>query len=101
MADSSSVQVGPYIIGQCIGRGSVGYVYEAIHRPSKTKIAMKVIDRADMIDPALGKRLRREIAVMKMIKHPHVVSVRYVKFVSNTRPRQTTRMTTNNRLETF
>ena len=79
MADSSSLQVGPYIIGQCIGRGSVGYVYEAIHRPSKTKIAMKVIDRADMVDPALGKRLRREIAIMKLIKHPHVVSVRYVK----------------------
>ena len=86
MADSSSLQVGPYIIGQCIGRGSVGYVYEAMHCPSKTKVAMKVIDRADMVDPALGKRLRREIAVMKIISHPHVVSVRYVKLFRKRAP---------------
>ena len=71
-------RVGLYNVGRCIGRGTVGNVYEATHRPSKTRMAMKVIHRRDMIDPALGPRLRREIAIMKLLRHPHVVSVRAV-----------------------
>ena len=67
--------VGPYNIGQVIGRGTIGKVHEAMHVPSKTKIAMKVISRHEFIDPALGTRVRREIAIMKLLRHPHVVSV--------------------------
>ena len=67
--------VGPYNIGQVIGRGTIGKVHEAIHIPSKRKMAMKVISRHELIDPALGTRVRREIAIAKLLKHPHVVSV--------------------------
>ena len=67
--------VGPYDVGRVIGRGLVGDVREAIHRPTKKKMAMKVIDRTAMVDPTLGERLRREIAIMKLLDHPHVVSV--------------------------
>ena len=72
--------VGPYNVGRVIGRGIVGDVREAIHRPTGKKMAMKVIDRGAMVDPTLGERLRREIAIMKLLDHPHVVSVSFVLF---------------------
>ena len=71
-------KVGPYMIGACLGRGTIGNVHEAVHTPTNTKLAMKVLDRRDMVDPALGERLKREIAIMKLLKHPHVVSVSLV-----------------------
>ena len=68
-------KVGSYEIGNVLGRGTYGDVHEATHIPSGKKLAIKMIDRAHIVDPTLGKRLKREIAIMKLLDHPHVVSV--------------------------
>ena len=69
--------VGPYNIGHIIGQGTFGAgdVHEVTHVPSGKKMAMKVIDRSRIVDPTLGEQLKREIAIMKLLKHPNVVSV--------------------------
>ena len=85
MAASRTRRVGNYEIGRCLGRGTFGDVHEAVHVPSATKVVVKVIDRGDMVDPALGARLRREIAIMKLLQHPNVVSVSAHTFIGETR----------------
>ena len=71
----STRAVGPYDLGAVLGRGSVGIVYEAVHRTTSARVAMKQIDRVFMTDPTIGPRLKREIAIMKLLDHPNVVSV--------------------------
>ena len=66
-----------YELGVLLGRGAFGDVYEAFHRPSKTLMAMKVVDRRKMGDSDMNKHVKREIAIMKLLKHPNVVSVRF------------------------
>ena len=75
MASRGPRRVGNYEIGRVLGRGTFGDVHECLHTPSSTRMVVKVIDRRDMVDPALGARLRREIAIMKLLQHPNVVSV--------------------------
>jgi len=63
-----------YEIIKIIGKGSYGDVAEAIHKASKRKVAIKRIYRVfeDLVD---CKRIVREIAILRRMKHPNVVGL--------------------------
>ncbi len=63
-----------YEIVKIIGKGSYGDVAEAIHKPTKRKVAIKRIYRVfeDLVD---CKRIVREIAILRRMKHPNVVGL--------------------------
>ena len=63
-----------YEIIKIIGKGSYGDVAEAIHKPTKRHVAIKRIYRVfeDLVD---CKRIVREIAILRSMKHPNVVSL--------------------------
>ncbi|KAG1377366.1 hypothetical protein G6F61_006795 [Rhizopus arrhizus] len=67
-------------IGKPIGYGSSAVVYEAIYKPLKIKIAIKIID-LDMFERNQIDELRRETALMALSKHPNVLRV-YGSFVN-------------------
>ena len=64
-----------YKILRRIGRGSMGIVYEALHLPSKQKVALKTISRQIIQDEKVLNRFRQEISVHKTINHPNIVKL--------------------------
>jgi serine/threonine protein kinase len=67
--------VGDYRLHACIGTGSMGEVYEAKHRASGKRVAVKVL-RVDAEEAHnAGKRLLEEARAALAIDHPGIVSV--------------------------
>jgi serine/threonine-protein kinase len=65
---------GKYLVGDMIGAGGMGVVYEATHVELKTPCALKVV-ASGRDDPAYGKRLLREARVLATLSGPHAVRV--------------------------
>eukprot|EP01103_Thecamoeba_quadrilineata_P014409 TRINITY_DN4299_c0_g1_i1.p1 TRINITY_DN4299_c0_g1~~TRINITY_DN4299_c0_g1_i1.p1 ORF type:complete len:687 (-),score=118.36 TRINITY_DN4299_c0_g1_i1:178-2238(-) len=66
--------IGAYLLGKTIGSGSTGKVKLAFHIETGERVAIKIIDKAPLNGKvALKKKLEREIAIMKLINHPHVL----------------------------
>ena len=46
-----------------------------IHHFSRRRVAIKVVDKARLTDPAEAKRMQREIRVMRHLTHPCVIKL--------------------------
>ncbi|NWZ56266.1 HUNK kinase, partial [Haliaeetus albicilla] len=69
-----SKQVGNYLVGKMINKGSFAKVMEGLHIPTGEKVAIKVIDkRKAKQDSYVLKNMKREPRIHQMIKHPNVV----------------------------
>ncbi|KAF9105488.1 hypothetical protein BGX27_009593 [Mortierella sp. AM989] len=69
-----SEYVGPYLLGKTLGKGSSGCVKLARHRKTNEQVAVKIISKATLVNRAAVHRgIEREIAIMKLINHPHVI----------------------------
>ncbi len=56
-----------------LGVGGMGAVYKAEHRLMERLVALKVIGRRLMDDPAAVERFRREVKAAARLDHPHIV----------------------------
>ncbi|KAF9363995.1 hypothetical protein BGX34_002799 [Mortierella sp. NVP85] len=66
--------VGPYLLVETLGKGSSGCVKLARHRKTNEQVAIKIIPKASLVNRAAVHRgIEREIAIMKLINHPHVI----------------------------
>ncbi|XP_071152179.1 serine/threonine-protein kinase SIK3 homolog, partial [Mytilus edulis] len=66
------VRIGCYEIDRTIGKGNFAVVKLATHMYTKTKVAIKIIDKTQLDDDNM-KKIYREIQIMKMLKHPHII----------------------------
>ncbi|KAI3389018.1 hypothetical protein SNEBB_003532 [Seison nebaliae] len=66
--------VGPYKLESTLGRGQTGLVKLGIHTRTGQKVAIKIINREKLNETVLMK-VEREIAIMKLIEHPHVLKL--------------------------
>ncbi|HJS08612.1 MAG TPA: serine/threonine-protein kinase, partial [Pirellulales bacterium] len=73
-------EFGDYTIVREIGRGGMGIVYEALHRPRDRRVALKVIPQAAMLDPRQLLRFKNESHAASRLHHPHIVPVYEVGF---------------------
>eukprot|EP00741_Cyanophora_paradoxa_P001769 tig00000073_g1715.t2 len=66
--------IGPFILGKTLGVGSTGKVKLGIHKDTGQKVAIKIVKKEFLESkPSLRRKIEREIAVMKLIDHPHVL----------------------------
>jgi len=63
-----------YEVGEEIGRGQFAHVFRATRRVDGQLFAVKVINKAGLTD-VKREMLRTEIAIVKLVQHPHVVRV--------------------------
>jgi serine/threonine-protein kinase len=56
-----------------IGRGGMGIVYLAIHRPSRSRVGLKTITPALAAPPEQIRRFLREAGILCRIQHPHII----------------------------
>jgi serine/threonine-protein kinase len=67
--------IGPYQLGDVLGRGAMGEVYEATDTRAKTRVAIKLLSQASLGNPSLVLRFFRELRTAAAIESPHVVRV--------------------------
>ena len=68
--------VGPFILGPVLGRGCTGTVRLGTHKHTGFEVAFKIIDKKYLnSEPKLWKKVKREIAILKLIEHPHVLKL--------------------------
>ncbi|XP_076328626.1 serine/threonine-protein kinase BRSK2-like isoform X3 [Tachypleus tridentatus] len=66
--------VGPYRLEKTLGKGQTGLVKLGIHCLTGTKVAVKIVNR-EKLSESVSRKVEREIAIMKMIEHPHVLKL--------------------------
>ncbi|MCO8122377.1 protein kinase [Stieleria sp. TO1_6] len=65
--------LGPYRIGQTIGRGGMGTVFKATHEKTGQQVAVKLIATQMSDEMRFRRRFHAEIETLKMLKHPNIV----------------------------
>ncbi|KAK7882564.1 hypothetical protein WMY93_028738 [Mugilogobius chulae] len=89
MADSAQkplirgpVRVGFYDIERTLGKGNFAVVKLARHRITKTEVAIKIIDKTQL-DAVNLEKIYREVQIMKMLDHPHIIKLYQVMETKN------------------
>lgn len=67
--------IGPYQVGQQLGRGGMGIVYEALDTQLNRRVALKIISPHLADDPEFRARFTREAQAQASLDSPHVVHV--------------------------
>lgn len=69
-------EVGDWIVGRTLGSGITGKVKFATHKVTGQKVAIKIIKKAQFdVKPDLQRKIRREVALMRLIDHPHLMKL--------------------------
>nr|XP_054503379.1 serine/threonine-protein kinase SIK3 isoform X4 [Agelaius phoeniceus] len=65
-------RIGYYEIERTIGKGNFAVVKLATHLVTRAKVAIKIIDKTQLDEENL-KKIFREVQIMKMLCHPHII----------------------------
>ncbi|KAK3128038.1 hypothetical protein QOZ80_7AG0581780 [Eleusine coracana subsp. coracana] len=71
----SNVLMGKYEVGKMLGQGTFAKVYHARNTKTSESVAIKVIDKDKVMKVGLMDQIKREISVMKMVRHPNIVQL--------------------------
>ncbi|XP_055975203.1 serine/threonine-protein kinase SIK1 [Sorex fumeus] len=66
------LRVGFYDIERTLGKGNFAVVKLARHRVTKTQVAIKIIDKT-RLDSSNLEKIYREVQIMKLLNHPHII----------------------------
>lgn len=76
-------RIGKYEIGKTLGSGNFSKVKQATDVENGSLWAMKIIEKEQLQRDHMEEQLKREIALMKQLKHPHIVQLREVMQTQN------------------
>lgn len=71
-------KVGKYEIGRTIGEGTFAKVKFAQNTETGESVAMKILDRSTIIKHKMVDQIKREISIMKLVRHPYVIRLHEV-----------------------
>ncbi|CAD7938578.1 unnamed protein product [Amoebophrya sp. A120] len=71
----SNASIGHYILGKTIGEGTFGKVKLGTHILTGEKVAVKILEKERIVDVADVERVAREIHILKLIRHPHIIQL--------------------------
>jgi MAP/microtubule affinity-regulating kinase len=71
---SEEPHIGKYKLLKTIGKGNFAKVKLAKHVPTGKEVAIKIIDKTQLLPGSLQK-LFREVRIMKMLDHPNIVKL--------------------------
>ncbi|XP_044474550.1 CBL-interacting serine/threonine-protein kinase 8-like isoform X2 [Mangifera indica] len=71
-------KVGKYEVGRTIGEGTFAKVKFAQNTQTGESVAMKILDRSTIIKHKMADQIKREISIMKLVRHPNVVRLHEV-----------------------
>nr|ACJ48972.2 cold-induced CIPK [Lepidium latifolium]AUQ44337.1 CIPK [Lepidium latifolium] len=78
MEKKGSVLMLRYEVGKLLGQGTFAKVYHARNLKTGDNVAVKVIDKDRVLKVGMNEQTKREISVMKLLKHPNIVELHEV-----------------------
>ncbi|XP_008792263.2 CBL-interacting serine/threonine-protein kinase 14-like [Phoenix dactylifera] len=69
----AKVLFGKYQVGRLLGRGAFAKVYRARNVFTRQSVAIKCISKHEVLRCGLSSNIRREIAAMRRLHHPHII----------------------------
>ncbi|KAF8721103.1 hypothetical protein HU200_023521 [Digitaria exilis] len=75
MTKEENILMQRYEMGKLLGKGSFAKVYHARSVKTLQNVAIKVIDKNKILKCGPMDQISREIAVMKLVKHPNIVQL--------------------------
>ncbi|XVE98722.1 hypothetical protein REPUB_Repub03eG0132500 [Reevesia pubescens] len=73
-----ATSIGKYQLGRTIGEGTFAKVKLAVDTTDGQHVAIKIIDKAMVMESNLKYQVQREIRTMKLLHHPNVVRIHEV-----------------------
>ncbi|XP_044501166.1 CBL-interacting serine/threonine-protein kinase 9-like isoform X2 [Mangifera indica] len=67
--------IGKYEMGKTLGEGSFAKVKVAKNVETGESVAIKILDRNQVLRHKMVEQIKREISTMKLIKHPNVIKI--------------------------
>ncbi|CAK8566055.1 unnamed protein product [Lathyrus sativus] len=64
-----------YELGRLLGQGTFGKVYYARSKVTNQSVAIKAIEKNKVVRTGLVDRIKREISVMKLARHPNIIQL--------------------------
>ncbi|KAI5408430.1 CBL-interacting serine/threonine-protein kinase 10 [Lathyrus oleraceus] len=64
-----------YELGRLLGQGTFGKVYYARSKVTNQSVAIKAIEKNKVMRTGLMDRIKREISVMKLARHPNIIQL--------------------------
>lgn len=75
MENKGKVLMQKYDVGKLLGQGNFAKVYHGRNLETGHSVAIKVIDKEKVVKIGLIEQTKREISVMRLVKHPNVVEL--------------------------
>lgn len=64
-----------YELGKLLGQGTFAKVHHARNLKTGTSVAIKIIDKEKILKVGMVDQIKREISVMRLVRHPNVVEL--------------------------
>lgn len=71
-------KVGKYELFRTLGEGTFGKVKYAVNTESQEPVAIKVLDKEKIQKQNMGPQIKKEISIMKIVRHKYVVGMKEV-----------------------
>jgi serine/threonine protein kinase len=72
-AKRGGLLLGRYELGRVLGHGTFAKVYHARHGDTGESVAIKVLDKEKALRHGLVPHIKREIAILRRVRHPNIV----------------------------
>ncbi|XP_058100837.1 CBL-interacting protein kinase 5 [Magnolia sinica] len=73
--EKGTVLMHRYELGRMLGQGTFAKVYHARNIVSGQSVAIKIIDKEKILKVGMIEQIKREISVMRLVRHPNVVQL--------------------------
>jgi len=70
-----SKSIGHYLLGKTLGEGTFGKVRIGTHIMTGEKVAVKILEKSRIVEPADVERVSREIGILKRVRHKNVIQL--------------------------
>ncbi|CAI9754148.1 unnamed protein product [Fraxinus pennsylvanica] len=75
---SRSIIFGKYEMGRLLGQGTFAKVYYGKNLKTSESVAIKVINKDEVKKECMMEQIKREISVMRLVRHPNVIELKEV-----------------------
>lgn len=75
MESKGSILMQRYELGKLLGQGSFAKVYHGRDIKDGSNVAIKIIDKEKILKVGMMEQIKKEISVMRLVRHPNVVEL--------------------------